>query len=79
MPITTTFRVTLTSNGEQQNEPGDHDAEAEAAKVAILELRDRCKAAAPSLRRREWKQAFYHEIESQTREKIRPGQSLKPP
>ena len=79
MPITTTVRPTSASNSDEKEQPDDRDGEPERAQMLILEARDGRETATPGLRRNERQQSLDHEIERQTRKKISPGQSLKPP
>ena len=77
--MTTTFRPTLPSHAEEQHQTRDHGRETEQAQPAFVERSERRQAAPPLLRSHEREQPFQDQVESQTRKKICPGQSPKPP
>src|SRR6185503_1453311 len=79
VPMTTTFRPTLPSHAEEKHQASDHGRETEQAQAAFLERRERGEAASPVLRRQKGEKPLEHQVKSQTRKKIRPGQSPKPP
>src|SRR4029079_15567906 len=79
VPITTTVRPTSASNGDQQQQPDDHDGKSERTQVRGVETRDGREPASPRVGRDERQQPLDDEVEREARKKIRPGQSLKPP
>ena len=77
--MTTTFRPTLPSHAEEKHQAPNYGRETEQAQAAFLERRERGEAASPVFRRQKGEKSLEHQVESQTRKKIRPGQSPKPP
>ncbi len=54
----------------QQSQARDHESEAEASQLAILQLSQHGEPATPALGRGEGQQAFDDQVESQARKKI---------